>query len=61
MPATGMVGTTASVAASVMKPEPVTPLAPLDVTMATARIVSCWSSVSSMPVAWAMKITAIVI
>ncbi|MCY1229993.1 hypothetical protein D9M72_423880 [compost metagenome] len=60
MPATGMVGTTASVAASVMKPEPVTPLAPLEVIIATARMVSCCIHVSSMPVACAMKITAIV-
>ena len=34
--------TTAKVAARVTKPAPVTPLAPLDESMATARIVSCW-------------------
>src|SRR5690606_284158 len=41
MPATGSVGTTASVAASVMKPAPVTPLAPLDVSIATPRMTAC--------------------
>jgi hypothetical protein len=40
MPVTGRSGTTDSVAASVMKPEPVTPLAPLDVSIATSRIVA---------------------
>ena len=39
-PATGIVGMTASVAASVMKPEPVTPAAPLDVSIATPSRVS---------------------
>ena len=37
MPATGNAGTTDNVAASVMKPEPVTPLAPLDVSIATRQ------------------------
>ena len=36
MPATGTVGTTDSVAASVMKPAPVIPAAPLDDNMATS-------------------------
>ncbi len=60
MPDSGMVGTTASVAASVMKPAPVTPLAPFDVSIATASSVSCCIHVSSMLVACAMNSTAIV-
>ena len=55
MPTTGMPGTTARVAARVMKPDPVTPAAPLLVIMATTRIPSCCPRVSSMPSAWAMK------
>src|SRR5438128_719762 len=47
-PATGIEGTTASVAASVMKPAPVTPDAPLEVSIATPRMVSCCRNVRSM-------------
>ena len=36
MPATGTSGTTARVAARVMKPAPVTPAAPLELSMATS-------------------------
>ena len=50
-PATGIVGTEDSVAASTMKPLPVTPEAPFDVNSSTARIVSCWNRVSSVLVA----------
>ena len=42
MPGTSAGLTTASVAASVMKPAPVMPLAPFEVSMATTRMVSCW-------------------
>ena len=42
MPAMGMVGITDSVATSAMNEAPWTPLAPLDVRTATARIVTCW-------------------
>jgi hypothetical protein len=61
MPATGMVGTTASVAASVMKPAPVMPLAPFEVSIATPRMVSSCISVSSVLVAWATNRAAMVI
>src|SRR5580692_2781264 len=40
--ATGMSGTTARVAASTMNPAPVTPVAPLEVSMATIRSVATW-------------------
>ena len=59
-PATGIDGTTASVAASVMNPAPVTPEAPFDVSIATPRIVSCCFSVRSMFSACATKSDAIV-
>ena len=36
MPATGTLGTTDSVAAKVMKPAPVTPAAPLELSIATS-------------------------
>ena len=51
IPATGMPGTTARVAANVMNPDPVTPVAPLLVIMATTNIPICWPRVSSMPMA----------
>ncbi|MNW20651.1 hypothetical protein D3C71_2211340 [compost metagenome] len=55
MPATGTVGTTESVAASVMKPAPVMPAAPLELSMATSSS-STWSpSDSGISMAWAMK------
>ena len=44
----GIGGTTASVAANVLKPAPVTPDAPFDVSIATNRTVSCWRNVRSM-------------
>src|SRR5450830_659712 len=56
MPATGMVGTTARV----MKPAPVMPEAPLEVSMATPRMVSSCSRVRSVLVAWATNRAAIV-
>ena len=55
-----MVGTDESVAARTMKPLPVTPEAPLDVSNNTARIVSCWKSVRSVLVACATKSAAMV-
>ena len=59
-PATGIDGTTASVAARVMKPAPVTPEAPFDVSIATPRMVSSCFSVRSMFRAWATNSDAIV-
>ena len=53
-----MSGTTASVAASVMKPAPVTPEAPFEVSTATSRIVSSWPSVRWVLVAWARNSVA---
>ena len=55
MPGTSRGSTTASVAAKVTKPAPVTPLAPFDVSIATTRIVNCWPKVRSTPSACAMK------
>ena len=55
MPGTSRGSTTASVAASVMKPAPVTPLAPFEVSIATSRIVICWPNVRSTPSACAMN------
>ena len=60
MPDSGIVGTTASVAASVMKPAPVTPLAPFEVSIVTPSSVSCCVHVRSVLVACAMNSTAIV-
>src|SRR5262249_42711549 len=57
----GMSGTIASVAASVTKPAPVTPDAPLDVIMATARMPSSWPMPSGVLVACARKSVASVI
>jgi hypothetical protein len=54
----GMSGTIASVAASVTKPAPVTPEAPLDVIMAIARILSSWPMVSGVLVACARNSVA---
>ena len=48
MPATGTLGTTASVAARVMNPAPVTPAAPLELTMATNSSNSSSCSDSAM-------------
>ena len=58
MPATGTEGTIDSVAASVMKPAPVTPAAPFDDSIATPRRRSCSPSVRSTLVACAMKSAA---
>ena len=55
MPATGMLGTTESVAASVTKPEPVTPAAPLEEMIATAIKASWSAKESGMLQAWAMN------
>ena len=61
MPGTSRGSTTDKVAARVMNPAPVTPLDPLEVSIATRRIVSCCPSVSSTPIAWAMNSVANVI
>jgi len=53
MLATGMVPTEASVAASTMKPEPVTPAAPFDVRSRMPMIPSCCASERSVLVACA--------
>ena len=58
MPGTSTGLTTDSVAASVMNPAPVTPLAPFDVSMATTRMVNCWVKDSSTPSACAMNSVA---
>ena len=60
MPAMGMLGTTARVEARVMKPAPVMPLAPFEVSIATPMMVSSCIRVSSVLVAWAMNRAAIV-
>ena len=60
MPATGIVGTTERVATSAMNEAPETPLAPLEVSIATARMVSCCASDSSVLVACATKSAAMV-
>src|SRR6185312_2780288 len=60
-PATGTEGRTDSVAARVTNPAPVTPAAPLEVSMATARKVSSCTSVRWTLSACAMKTTASVI
>ena len=54
----GMSGTTASVAASVMKPAPVTPEAPFEVIMAITRMPSSWPMVSGVLVACARNSVA---
>ena len=59
-PATGIVGNTASVAASVTKPLPVTAAAPFDVSSRTPSRPSCCCSDSSTPLACATNIAAIV-
>ncbi len=51
--AIGMSGTTARVAARVMKPAPVTPLAPLEVSMATPSRLAICSQLRWVLVAWA--------
>ena len=53
-----MSGMTASVAASVTKPAPVTPDAPFDVIMAITRMPSSWLSVSGVLVACARNSVA---
>src|SRR5713226_1780009 len=60
IPPTGIVGITFLVATSATKAAPCTPLAPFDVSTATARIVSCWVSVSGVFVACATNSAAIV-
>jgi len=58
MPGTSRGSTTASVAASVMKPAPVMPEAPFEVSIATTRMVICCPSVRSKPSACAMNSVA---
>src|SRR3954469_24316797 len=58
-PSTGTVCVAASVLASTMKPDPVTPAAPFEVTINTASSASCWPSDMCTPNACAMKIDAI--
>ena len=60
MPAIGTLGTTARVAARVMKPAPVMPAAPLDDSIATSSSRICSCSVSWMFSAWAMNRAAMV-
>ena len=55
-----MVGIDDSVAASTMKPEPVTPDAPFEVSTRTASSVASCASVISVLVACAMNTAAIV-
>ena len=59
-PATGTSPTADSVAASTMKPLPVTPAAPFEVSSSTASSVSCCVSVIGVLVACAMNTAAIV-
>ena len=61
MPATGTSGTTIRVAARVMKPAPVIPAAPLELSIATSKRVSCCQMVRSIFSAWAMNRAASVI
>ena len=58
MPGSSSGLTAASVPASVMKPAPVMPEAPFDVSMATIRIVICSPKLRSTFIAWAMKSVA---
>src|SRR5262245_23511147 len=55
MPASGIAGTTESVATSAIKPAPATPLASLEVRTATKKIANCCCSVRSVLVASATK------
>ena len=60
MPATGMVPNEARVAARVIKPEPVTPAEPFEVSISTPSTMN-WSIMESgVLVAWAIKMAAIV-
>src|SRR5262249_49061511 len=61
MPASGIVGTTESVATRAIKPEPATPLAPFEVRTATRKIANCCWSVRSVLVACATNRAARVI
>ena len=58
-PATGIAGTTANVAARVMKLPPKTPAMPFDVSIATPSSDNCWPQDRSMFIACAMKQAAI--
>ena len=60
MLATGTVPSEARVAASTMKPEPVTPAAPFEVSSRMRTRPSCWLSVSSVLVACARNTAAMV-
>ncbi len=59
-PATGTAGTIMRVAARVIKPAPVTPEAPFEVSIASNRSASCCDSVRSMLSAWATNNAAMV-
>ncbi|MNT64370.1 hypothetical protein D3C72_2022630 [compost metagenome] len=59
-PATGRPPTADRVAASTMKPLPVTPAAPLEEISSTASRVSCWVRSIGVSVAWAMNTAAMV-
>ena len=59
-PATGTLPTADSVAASTMKPLPVTPAAPLEVSSSTSSSVIWCDRSSGVLVAWAMKTAAMV-
>ena len=59
-PATGTLPTADNVAANTMKPLPVTPAAPLEVSISTASSVTCCVSDMSVLVAWAMNMAAMV-
>ena len=60
-PAIGIIGNAVSVAASVMKPLPVTAAAPFEVSMRMASMPSSCPSERCTPLACATKIAAIVI
>ena len=54
MPPPGWCPTVLKVAVRAMNPPPATPAAPLEVSSMTASRPSCWPSVRSVLVAWAM-------
>ncbi len=60
IPATGILPSEASVAASVMNPDPVTPADPFDVSSSTPSTTSWSVSVNGVLVACATKIAAMV-
>ena len=60
MPSMGITFVEDSVLASTMNPEPVTPAAPFDVIIRTARMANCCDNARSLPYTCARKIVAIV-